>query len=236
MEERWFVPGALPGPKVAHLMTPSRADPRYGESRCGTERSRTWRPVDLRTGPAGMTACTRCAALLAPPALAKRRRPVAAVVPDQYTELDTAYGTTLAAADLSDGSRRIYASRVRGYLAFLGGSDPAAFEGRDPLADPHGRNYAVREFLAHLKTVQQAKPTTLKSYHAALDHFYSYHLDLGRPVAVRERIPRWAPRALEPLERKKFLRACERGESTRDTAIALTLYFSGLRISELAAL
>jgi integrase/recombinase XerC len=94
----------------------------------------------------------------------------------------------------------------------------------------------VREFLAHLKTVQQAKPTTIKSYHAALDHFYSYHLSLGRPVADRERIPRWAPRALEPPERKKFLRAADRCESTRDTAIALTLYFSGLRISELAAL
>jgi integrase len=125
---------------------------------------------------------------------------------------------------------------VRGYLAFLGTSDPEAFEGRDPLADPHGRNYAVREFLTHLQTVQQAKPTTIKSYHAALDHLYSYHLDLGRAVAARERIPRWAPRALEPLERKKFLRACERCKSTRDTAIALTLSFSGLRISELAAL
>lgn len=37
-------------------MTPSRTDPRYGEARCGTERSRTWRPVDLRTSPAGITA------------------------------------------------------------------------------------------------------------------------------------------------------------------------------------
>lgn len=104
-------------------------------------------------------------------------------MPAQYTEFDTAYGETLAKADLADGSRRIYASRVRGYFAFLGDTDPGAFEHRDPFTDPHGRNYAVREFLAHLKTVQQAKPTTIKSYHAALDHFYSYHLDLGRPIA-----------------------------------------------------
>lgn len=230
------MPGALPGgPKVAHLMAHS-ADPRARQSRCGEQRSRTWKPVDLRTSPAGMSACARCAAMLAPAAPVKRRRPVAAVVPEQYTDLEVAYRETLAAADLSDGSRRIYASRLRGYFAYLGDTDPAVFENRDPFTDPHGRNYAVREFLGHLKTVQHAKPTTIKSYHAALDHYYGYHLDLGRAVADRERLPRWAPRALEPPERKKFLRAADRCESTRDTAIALLLYFSGLRISELAAL
>lgn len=230
------MPGALPGgPKVAHLMAQS-ADPRARQSRCGEQRSRTWKPVELRTSPAGVSACARCAAMLAPAAPGKRRRPVGAVVPARYTDVDTAYRETLAAADLGDGSRRIYASRVRGYLAYLGDTHPETFENRDPFTDPHGRNYAVREFLAHLKTVQLAKPTTIKSYHAALDHFYGYHLSLGRPVADRERLPRWAPRALEPAERKKFLRAADRCESTRDTAIALVLYFSGLRISELAAL
>ncbi|MDT8912235.1 tyrosine-type recombinase/integrase [Amycolatopsis sp. PS_44_ISF1] len=80
----------------------------------------------------------------------------------------------------------------------------------------------------------QAEPTTITSYHAALDHFYNYHLDLD--LGRRPRTPPGAPRALEPPERKKFLRAAGRCDFTCDTAIALVLYFSGLRISELAAL
>lgn len=152
------VPGALPGgPKIAHLMAHG-ADPRARQSRCGEQRSRTWKPVDLRTSPAGVNACARCAALLAPAAPGKRRRPVAVVVPEEYTDVDTAYGETLAAADLGEGSRRIYASRVRGYLAYLGNADPESFENRDPLTDPHGRNYAVREFLSTSRPCDTPSP------------------------------------------------------------------------------
>ncbi|WP_409496735.1 hypothetical protein [Amycolatopsis sp. cmx-11-12] len=46
------MPGALPGgPKVAHLMACGGADPRHRSARCGGERSRVWKPVDLRTSP-----------------------------------------------------------------------------------------------------------------------------------------------------------------------------------------
>lgn len=145
------------------------------------------------------------------------------------------YQTAMAAADLDEGTRRIYTSRVRGFLAFLDTSD-LDLDGRDPLADPHGRNYAVREFTTHLKTARGVKPTTVNNYLAALDHFYAHHLDLGRAVVDRERLPKWAPKALDPRRRKKFLRAVDRCPSVRDRAVCLTLVFSGLRVSELAAL
>jgi site-specific recombinase XerD len=160
----------------------------------------------------------------------RRRTPL----PADATARLAAYTAALAEADLSAGTRNTYASRVREYLAWLATTGPA--DGRDPLEDPHGRDYAVRDFRTHLKAARGAKPTTVNNYIAALDHFYAYHLGLGRVSIDRERLARWAPRALDPAERKAFLRAVERCGSVRDTAICLTLYFSGLRISELAAL
>lgn len=65
-------------------------------------------------------------------AAAKLRRPVKVIVPAVYDEPDAAHAETLAKADLANGSRRNCASRMRGFFAFFGGSDPDAFEGRDP--------------------------------------------------------------------------------------------------------
>src|SRR5438309_1763426 len=57
-----------------------------------------------------------------------------------------------------------------------------------------------------------------------------------RHLKSREDLPAQAPRALEPPEQKRFLRAVERCSSVRDRAIALLLFYTGLRISECAAL
>jgi integrase/recombinase XerC len=70
---------------------------------------------------------------------------------------------------------------------------------------------------------------------AALDNFYRF-VGLGPPKVRREELPQSAPRALEPEEQKRFLRAVERAESARDRALALLLFYTGLRLGECAAL
>jgi integrase/recombinase XerC len=52
----------------------------------------------------------------------------------------------------------------------------------------------------------------------------------------REELPQQAPRALSQAEQKRFLRAVGRCHSIRDRAIALLLFYTGLRIGECAAL
>lgn len=201
-------------------------------SRCGIT-SRAWR----RTDDPALARRPICRATLTPPRPRRRRAPAKPELGERYTPVLERYTAALAEADVAAGTRRVYASRVRGFLAFLDTTDlDSVLEGRDPLTDPHGRNYAVREFTTHLRNVVGAKPTTINNYRAALDHFYGFHLGLGAAVADRERLPKWAPKALNPEQRKKFLRAVERTTSARDTAICLTLYFSGLRVSELVAL
>jgi site-specific recombinase XerC len=136
-------------------------------------------------------------------------------------------------ANLSDDARRAYISRVSGFLRWLADTDGA--DG-DPFTDPHARDFAVRDYRAHLKTVKQAKPNTINATLTALDHFFAHHLGIGRPVARREQQPTTAPEALDEDEQRRFLRAVQRHPSIRDSAIALVLLHAGLRADELAHL
>jgi site-specific recombinase XerD len=141
------------------------------------------------------------------------------------------YQAALGRADLSGHARRGYAGRVATFLDWLAG-DPDLGAQVDPLGDPHGRDFAVRDYRAWLKTVQRAKPATINAHLTALDHFYGAHLGLGRPVAKRERIPTTAPEALQEVEQRKFLRAAQKCGSVRNTAITLLLLYTGLRVEE----
>lgn len=143
------------------------------------------------------------------------------------------YRAALARADLSDDARRAYASRVSGFLGWL--ADAAGLNG-DPLTDAHARDFAVRDYRAHLKTVRKAKPNTINAALTALDHFYAHHLGLGRPHARREQQPATAPEALDEDEQRRFLRSVQRHPSARDRGVALVLLYAGLRADELAQL
>lgn len=155
-------------------------------------------------------------------------------LPASYDDVYAKYQVELDRVFDNPHTRRAYASRVRGYLAWLDSSDT---DGGDPLGDPHARDYAVRDYKAYLKTVAKRKPTTINMTLAALDHFYT-HLGLGPVVVRREELSAVGPRALdaERGEQKRFLRAVERLSSARDRAAATLLYYSGLRIGELVAL
>jgi site-specific recombinase XerC len=142
------------------------------------------------------------------------------------------YRAWLARQPLAAHSRRTYATRVAQFLAYLGAT-PSEYG--DPLHEPHARDYAVRDFKSHLKTVRRAKPTSVNLALAAIDHFYRF-LGLDRPAVDREDLPQEAPRALEPADQVRFLRAVERCPSVRDRALARLFFYSGLRLGEVAAL
>jgi site-specific recombinase XerD len=142
------------------------------------------------------------------------------------------YQLWLVRQPLSPNTRRTYLGRVRQYCAYLRAS------GNDygnPLSDLHARDYAIRDFKSHLKKSRKAKPATVNLTLAALDNLYLF-LGLGRPNVRREDLPKEAPRALEPEEQKRFMRAVERCTSIRDRAIALLLFYTALRVGECASL
>jgi integrase/recombinase XerC len=93
----------------------------------------------------------------------------------------------------------------------------------------------VRDYKAFLKTVKKRQPTTVNLALAAIDHIYNF-LGLGDADVRREDLPQQAPRALEPEEQVRFLRAVERCESARDQAVALLLFYTGLRVGECSSL
>ncbi|HEX9597383.1 MAG TPA: tyrosine-type recombinase/integrase [Anaerolineales bacterium] len=142
------------------------------------------------------------------------------------------YQTWLAKQPLAKNTRRTYLVQVRQYCAYL---EETPAEYGNPLQEPHARDYAVRDYKAYLKTVRKRKPNTVNLALAAIDHFYSY-LHLACAQVRREELPQQAPRALDGEEQKRFLRAVERCPSIRDRAVALLLFYTGLRVSECAAL
>lgn len=142
------------------------------------------------------------------------------------------YEAWLARQPLSENTKRAYRTRAGQFLAWLA-QTPAEYGGA--LSDAHARDYAARDFKAHLKTVRKAKPSSVNLSLAAVDSLYRY-LGMGRPDVKREELPAASPRALSPGEQKRFLRAAQRSTSTRDRAIATLFFYSALRLEELAAL
>lgn len=172
----------------------------------------------------------------APPAAEQRSvRRAGATLSGRLAEVLAGYRSALVTADLSEHARRGYASRVAGFLDWLAADPDLAAEG-DPLAESHARDYAVRDYRSWLKTIRKATPWTINAHLTALEHFYGHHLGLGAPVVTRERITSTAPQSLEELEQRRFVRAAGRCGSARNTAIALLLLYTGLRVEEAEAL
>lgn len=80
--------------------------------------------------------------------------------------------------------------KVRQCLAWLAGAE---LDG-DPLDAADGRDWAVRDYRAHLQAVLRRKPATVNSALAAVDDFY-IRRGLGATSAKRAEIPDAAPRA-----------------------------------------
>lgn len=157
------------------------------------------------------------------------RQPVA--LHPHHDQALTAYVAALVSAPIAESSKVKYASRVRGFLAWLANADADG----DPLADPAARDGAVRDYRAWLKTVAKAKATTINNTLAAVDDFYTRR-GLGPAKAAREDVRRTSPRALDEKDTRRWLRALERCWSARDRAIGALPYYAGLRISEVVGL
>jgi hypothetical protein len=80
-------------------------------------------------------------------------------LPPPFDQILDEYAAALERAPLAPASRSKYLSRVRGFLAWLAAS---AVDG-DPLAEPAARDWEVRDYRGHLKTVGRASPATIKS-------------------------------------------------------------------------
>ncbi len=141
------------------------------------------------------------------------------------------YARWLKRQPLAERSRDAYLAQVRGFIGWLAGSE----HGPKALADPHARDWAVRDYKRDVKTAKRWAPASVNQALAAIDNFYR-SLAAGRPEVLREELAQVAPRALEEAEQRTFLRIVEAHPSARDRAIAMVLFYGGLRLAELAAL
>ncbi|CAO5185833.1 Integrase [Frankia sp. AiPs1] len=164
---------------------------------------------------------------------ARRRGRTAAALPAPYDAVLDTYVVQLVHAPLAVDSRAKYASRVRGYLAWLVDGGAVDVLG-DPLQNRAARDGAVRDYKRWLKS-QRRTPATINNHLAALSDFY-VRLGLGAHQARTEVLPLRAPAALDARQTRRYLRAVEACPSPRDRAIALLPYYAGLRIGEVVAL
>jgi len=142
------------------------------------------------------------------------------------------YAAWLGDQPLSARTREAYLAAVRTFAAWLGQRDGGA--GDDALVAPRARDLAARDYKRHMKVERSLSPASVNQALAGLDHLFRF-LGLGAAIVGREELPRAAPRALDVQAQRALLQAAE--ESTaRDRAIVALLLFTGLRLSEAAAL
>jgi integrase/recombinase XerC len=141
------------------------------------------------------------------------------------------YDGWLKRQPLAARSREAYLAQVRDFVTWLAGSE----HGAKALADQHVRDWAVRDYKRFAKTTKRWGPASVNQALAAIDNFYR-SLGAGRPDVTREELAQTAPRALDEAEQRTFLRFVAASPSARDRAIATVFFYTGLRLSELAAL
>ena len=155
----------------------------------------------------------------------------AELTPENATLL-AKYADHLQHSPLTGHSPRTYLGAVRAYLAWL---EQAPADG-DPLNDATAKDWAVRDYRSYLVTVAKRATATVNKHLAALQDFYVWR-GLGPPQGVkRHKVPRHAPKALEPRTKLRYLRAVEAWPGARDRAIALLPLYAGTRIAEIRAL
>jgi integrase/recombinase XerC len=141
------------------------------------------------------------------------------------------YAASLADQPLSSRTREAYLAAVTAFLAWLGERDGGP---GDALAAPRARDIAARDYKRYMKAQRGLSPASVNQVLAGMDHLFRF-LGLGAAIVRREELPRSAPRALNVEQQRLLMRAAE--ESTpRDRAVVALLLFTGLRLSEAAAL
>lgn len=141
------------------------------------------------------------------------------------------YAAWLVEQPLSSRTREAYLAAVTAFFAWLDRRDAGP---GDALVAPRTRDVAARDYKRHMKVDRGLSPASVNQALAGMDHLFRF-LGLGAAIVRREELPRSAPRALDVEQQRLLLQAAE--ESTaRDRAIVALLLFTGLRLSEAAAL
>lgn len=141
------------------------------------------------------------------------------------------YAAWLVEQPLSARTREVYLAAVTAFVAWLDQRDAGPGEA---LSAPRARDLAARDYKRHMKVDHGLSPASVNQALAGMDHLFRF-LGLGAAIVRREELPRSAPRALDVEQQRLLLQAAE--ESTaRDRAIVALLLFTGLRLSEAAAL
>jgi site-specific recombinase XerD len=100
----------------------------------------------------------------------------------------------------------------------------------------------VRDYKAHLVSVEHRTPATVNRRLAALRKFFTWARADGRsselPTEAVKMLPngRRSPKGLEKREVDRLIRVAERSAKKRDVAILMLLRHTGLRVAELCAL
>ncbi len=103
------------------------------------------------------------------------------------------YRAHLQAQPLAAPTRRTYAGRVGGYLAWLAELDPVLRRQQgDPFTHGHARDYTVRDYRTHLIDTRKAKPASANLALAALDSFHRW-LGLGLARVRRDELSQAVP-------------------------------------------
>jgi len=133
---------------------------------------------------------------------------------------------------LAEQTRRAYRSRTNHFLGFLGtsGEDIRAL-----VQNERERTHVLREYKRHLKQDLKSRPATVNAYLTAIEHFLQF-LGASAVQVAREDLPQEAPKALSKDEQKRFLRAVAACRRSKDRAVALLLFNTGMRIGECVAL
>ncbi len=141
------------------------------------------------------------------------------------------YASWLAEQPLSARTRGAYLAAVTAFVGWLDDRDAGP---RDALVAPRARDLAARDYKRYMKVDRGLSPASVNQALAGMDHLFRF-LGLGAAIVRREELPRSAPRALDVEQQRLLLQAAEEC-TARDRAIVALLLFTGLRLSEAAAL
>jgi site-specific recombinase XerD len=160
---------------------------------------------------------------------------IVATLPPRLREALDGYSRALDEADLAPSTRRVYLSRVIGYLDWLTESDEAGRALRDPLA----RNRAVSAYQRWLRDEQGRAPSAVNAVLVAVSDFYR-HLGLGAPVVARDQVTAVGTpgldRAAVAAVEESLGTGAGSAEAAREAVIVALMRYAGLSGPEVAAL
>ncbi len=137
-----------------------------------------------------------------------------------------AYEEWLKKQGITGNTLRVYYSRIRQFLLFL----EYAFPASEPLADLSNVRERMAFYLDFLKQSKGAARSINANVNALIN--FSHFLGMDNMHLKRERIYFKPAYVLNLEEQDKFLRSVEQQTFARDRALALVLFYTGLRIGD----